>query len=217
MDRRGSLGFVILLFLFLSHTRVRNIFRADVTLTTALNDVHLWPSFTPCLAIDTFVLETSIHGVYYSGPLQNGGVHSCVDLALSLSLFFLFIFDRNDKSKSLVYRFVVPSGRRLHLESLPRGRDLRHEPGERIVRLLLRHRLQGSRLLGGHRRVRAGWVITSPLSISWKILLRSGLRNESVYFSFFLSSCFTTRVINDSLDSKTMISLERWTRKISRR
>lgn len=139
--------------------------------------------------------------------------------ALSLSLFFLFIFDRNDKSKSLVYRFVVPSGRRLHLESLPRGRDLRHEPGERIVRLLLRHRLQGSRLLGGHRRVRAGWVIfsSSPLSISWKILLRSGLRNESVYFSFFLSSCFTARVINDSLDSKTMISLERWTRKISRR
>lgn len=110
--------------------------------------------------------------------------------ALSLSLFFLFIFDRNDKSKSLVYRFVVPSGRRLHLESLPRGRDLRHEPGERIVRLLLRHRLQGSRLLGGHRRVRAGWVIT-PFSSFYlvKDITKIGIakRKRLLFFlSFFL-------------------------------
>lgn len=163
---------------------------------------HVWRS-----TIDTFVLET-VHSIYYSGPLQNGGNHRRRYASCILSFFF-----NNRKIKYLCFRFIVPSRRRLHLESLPRGRDLRHKPGQWIVRLLLRHRLQGGRLLGGHRRVRAGWVIIFILSFnSWKILrlrLRKWSRNESLFF--FLSLYDPLRspgiVINDSLDSRTMISL----------
>lgn len=129
-----------------------------------------------------------IQSVLFRSPSKWRSSQLRRSLSLSLFLFFFFLCsDRKDKSKSLVYRFIVPSRRRLHLESLPRGRDMRHKPGERIVRLLLRHRLQGGRLLGGHRRVRAGWVIAfHSLSISWKILLRSGLRScETKAFSFF--------------------------------
>lgn len=42
---------------------------------------------------------------------------------------------------SLVFRAALPSRRRLHVEPLPRGRDLRYQPDQRLVRVLLRHRV----------------------------------------------------------------------------
>lgn len=54
----------------------------------------------------------------------------------------------------LCSRFTLSFGRRMHEQSMPRRRHLRHQSHQRFVHMQLCIRIQRNRLLGGHQRVR---------------------------------------------------------------
>lgn len=59
----------------------------------------------------------------------------------------------------------MPSGRRLHVEPMPRGCHLRYQSHQRLLYVLVCQWLQGYGLQRGHRRVRAGFSVRARRSV----------------------------------------------------
>lgn len=136
---------------------------------------HVWRS-----TIDTFVLET-VHSIYYSGPLQNGGNHRRRYVSCILSFFF-----NNKKDKISLFQVYcaisttlaprIPATR-ARSATQARSMDRSLAPAPPVTRGSTARRTSTS-------ASRVSNHFHSLLN-SWKILrlqLRKWSRNESLFF-----------------------------------